>query len=232
MSNALSKLRKENNKVDKELRDYDNVVLTDIIVYLHSSSLHEYDIEVMRKELIGMALEAQIRGEKLSDIIGEDYKSFCDELMKSGSTRTRYDMILESMYIIISGIIILFVIELIFSPSIIKMVTKGNFDMPISLGFLVSTAAIVGGAYGILWYITKNSFELTGKTSLKLKVSFVIVYAAIFAAVVFCKVKLNNNVIFTVNGLYTLSFLIVGFLVVNILTNKSINNYAKSRDVQ
>jgi len=99
--------------------------------------------------------------------------------------------------------------------------------MGINLGFILSTLGALVGAYGIYWYITSKSFELTGKEFLKNNMGFIIVYIIIFVAMIFCKVKLKDNVLFTVNVLYPLVFFIGGFLIVNTLSNKNINSYAK-----
>src|SRR5665648_902590 len=84
MINYEKKLRKENNQQEKQLTKENNGILIDAVVYLHSSDLCEYDIEVIRKELFGMAWEAQLRGENFSSVIGDDFKLFCDELIKVG----------------------------------------------------------------------------------------------------------------------------------------------------
>lgn len=76
----LSQLRKKNNELEKELTKENSDLITRMYFYLVSSSLKEIEVEIIRKDLTGMALEAQERGESFADVIGEDYKRFCDEL--------------------------------------------------------------------------------------------------------------------------------------------------------
>ncbi|MEG1256751.1 hypothetical protein [Clostridium sp.] len=225
--NALNRIRKENNTAEKQLSDDNNVVLTDMVVYLHSSNLNEYDIEAIRKDLIGMALESQLRLEDFKESIGEDYKSFCDKLIKNGRKKTKYEIILENLFIFIVGAGILFILEILSSSVINDIFTKKSLHISINIGFILSTLGALVGAYGIYWYVTSKSFELTGKESLKNNMGFIIVYIIVFVAMIFCKVKLKDNVLFTVNVLYPLVFFIGGFLIVNTLNNKNINGYAK-----
>lgn len=49
MSNSLEKLRKENNSNDKLLTKENDRIMTDMVVYLRSSKLCDYDIEIIRR---------------------------------------------------------------------------------------------------------------------------------------------------------------------------------------
>ena len=228
MANALEVLRKENNRQNKLFWKENNATLADIVVYLRSSNLSEYSIETIRKELGGMALESQLRNEKFSDVVGEDCKAFCDELIKNGTQKTGYDKILENSQIFFQGIGFLFFIELIFTSTIINIVTKGNFMMPISLGFVISAGCIIILAYATYWYITKRSFELSGKNRLANRTVFIIAFSLLSTAVVFIKVIFNKTTLFSVNCLFPLLFFIIGIFAFKLLQtnniNKNINN--------
>ncbi len=75
----LSQLRRENYELERELTKENSDLITRMYFYLLSSSLKEREVEIIRKDLTGMALEAQKREESFADVIGEDYKRFCDE---------------------------------------------------------------------------------------------------------------------------------------------------------
>jgi DNA-binding ferritin-like protein (Dps family) len=155
MTNAVDKLRKENNERDKLLTKENGLMMMDMVVYLRCSNLCDYDIEVIRRDLFGMIYEAQLRNEPAGQVIGDSYKNFCDEIMANGRQKDLYEKFLEWAYIITAGVGTLFLIEIVFSGFFLELV-HGNFRMPISVGFMVSTVLIIAGAVVIYWYITKH----------------------------------------------------------------------------
>lgn len=78
------------NKIDKK---YDDVI-TKIIVYIRVK-LSEKDAEEAINDILDMLLGAQNRGEDLYTIIGNDYKVFCDEIIKSYSEENKWYFLLK-----------------------------------------------------------------------------------------------------------------------------------------
>ena len=74
-------LRNENNKFEEKLSKETNDVLTDIVVYIRSTSISEYDQERVRRDIGEMLFEGERRGMSAAEIIGDDYKAFCDAVM-------------------------------------------------------------------------------------------------------------------------------------------------------
>lgn len=228
MANALQVMRKENNLEEKKLSKENNSILTDMVIYLKSYSLIEYDVEVMRKELIGMALEAQLRNEKLSEVIGDDYKKICNELMENARKQTKGGFILQSISTVVLCATILYIFEIFLGKTIVKIVTKGEFVMPITLGFAIYTVLTIIFAVTIYMYITRKSFELSGEKSLKYKVLFVIIFIALWFTIFICKYMFDKTILFSVNCLYPLAFLIATCIGFNIFESKNINKLANS----
>ena len=222
--NRLKKLRKENNAQDKLLPKESDAIITDMVCYLRSSDLCEYDIEVIRKELTGMALEAQLRNKKFNDVIGEDYKTLCDELMKNGSKKTRYEKVLETAYILVYGIMALNLAEIVFSSTIINIFKSGEFSIQITSGFVISTLIAVGMGFGVYYYITKNSFELSKKNR-KMQALFVIGFAAVWITAVLLRLFLGKTVLLTINCLYPIVLLGLAFLAVKFLNDRYANSF-------
>ena len=83
MYQKRKELNRENNTLDKQIFAENQGVFTDMICYLRGSSLSAYDQERVRRDLTEMVLDAQERGDTLSDVIGGDYKAFCDEIIAS-----------------------------------------------------------------------------------------------------------------------------------------------------
>lgn len=227
MVNELTKIRKEIDSLEKQLNDYNNIVLTDMIVYLHSSNLKEYDIQVIRKELVNMALEYQIRGQDFKEAIGCDYKEFCNELIKSAREKTLYENILEKAYVVIGGIGILYLYEMFLSSTIINIFKTGSFSMPITLGFLGATFIATVSAFYIYWYITKKSFELTKPKMGKDKLFIVISGIFTWVIALIMRVKFDKTILFSINCVYPVVFLAISFGLICFLKNKNINEVAK-----
>ncbi|QZY56135.1 hypothetical protein [Crassaminicella profunda] len=209
----LKLIRKDNCEQEKSLFIDNLTIITDMVVYLQSSDLCEYDIEIMRKDLIGMALEAQLRGEKLSNVIGEDYKSFCNELILSGDIKSTKKKILNCLFGVTVVIGFMFILE-IFMYSCTSPKDTLKFHMPITWGFILSTLLIIVAGYGILKFIAKNSFKLSDKYSTRAINLFGISFIMTFCIIGLVKYFLRNSVIGTINYLYALIILLVTLAVI------------------
>lgn len=222
MANKLKVLKKENNIMEKQLKDYNKIVLTDMILYLYSSNLKEYDIEVIQRDLISMALEYQLRGEDFKKAIGSDYKEFCNELIKSAREKTLYEKILEKAYICVIGIGILYLIEVFSSHSIVEMFESRSFSMPITLGFIVSTFIAVISTVYIFEHLIKKC-----KPTITVYRIFIIVSGVLVVAImVILRTKLDKTILFSINCLYPLAFFAIASGIVLFLYNRNIDKVA------
>lgn len=224
MANALRIMRKENNLQEKNLTKENNNILTDMIIYMKSHNLIEYDVEVMRKELIGMALEAQLRNEKFSDVIGEDYKSICNDLMESARKQTKGDFILQSISITILCVTILYIFEIFLGgKTIVNIVKNQNFTIPITLGFIISTILTVIFAMSIYMFISRKSFELSEKKNSKIRIFFIIGFSVFWGTILLCKLIWGKVNLFSVNCLYPLVVLVIGCIGFQMFESYKIN---------
>lgn len=224
MMNRLNKLRKENNLQDKQLSKENNPIMTDIICYLRASDLCEYDLEIIRKELIGMALESQLRGENFGDIVGDDKKAFCMELMENGRQKTNYEKILGILYTLTNALLVLYIAEIFLTATIINILKNNQFTMPITLGFVVMTLFAIAMGYFVYYYFTKNSFE-TLKRNRKTQILFLVGFIILWAAALFFRYLLDQTVLITVNCLYPLVIFAVAFAVIKLLNNQYENGF-------
>lgn len=81
MANELSALKTQNETTTEKLTDINQEILSRILKYVQISRIGAFDREIIRKDLIGMAIEAEKREKTLSDIIGDDEKSWCDSIV-------------------------------------------------------------------------------------------------------------------------------------------------------
>jgi DNA-binding ferritin-like protein (Dps family) len=82
--NGFDILVKENKLRAVYLSDEDKSILKKLVSRLSASKLSAFDIQTSQKDFIGMALEAEQRGETLNSVMGDDMNSFCEEIIKSG----------------------------------------------------------------------------------------------------------------------------------------------------
>lgn len=227
MANLLEKLRKDNNERDKLLTKENGLIMMDMVVYLRHSNLCDYDIEVIRRELFGMIYEAQLRNEPANQVIGDDYKGFCEELMRNGRQKDFYEKFLEWAYIGVVGIETLFLIELISSGFVLELF-HGNIRMPISYGFLISTCLIIAGALLVYWFFTKYSFELSIKGLSSYKVYFIAGFTFYFAGTILIKLLLEGKNLFEINIFIPILLLAALYLIVKGLGNRNSNHIAET----
>lgn len=226
--NAEKKLRKENNKSETSLSKSTNLILTDMIVYLHSSDLCEYDIEIIRKELIGMAEESQMRGQAFQDVVGEDYKGFCDDLIQNGRKKSKQEKFIEMAYVLIVGFGVLFIYEILSKTIIaaVKGVSSDVLKMDISLGFVISSLCALIAANLIYLVFSKYAFELSMHK--KYRIGSVVLFSFLFTAMVAVRYFLNGVILCTLNWLFPMFLLICCYVMIKILDNRKSNELART----
>ncbi|MFV0364855.1 MAG: hypothetical protein ACK5LL_17455 [Suipraeoptans sp.] len=89
MGNKLNELRRINNELDGEIYKENQPIFTDMICYIRSANISELSQEMVRRDLSEMVLSAQSRGEKIDDVIGGDFKEFCDDVISNLPSRTK-----------------------------------------------------------------------------------------------------------------------------------------------
>ena len=90
-------LMRENNAFERALSPEFNQVLTDMVVYLRSAPVSEYNQELVRRDIGRMFLDAQRRGDTPADVIGEDYRAFCDQVLDQVPRLTARERVLDAL---------------------------------------------------------------------------------------------------------------------------------------
>lgn len=88
MKNELALLKKENKLRTEFIPEEDRDMIRRMSQYMSSRRIGAFDVEVTRKELIGMALGAMQDGESLQTVIGKDEKEFCDDIIENSKKNT------------------------------------------------------------------------------------------------------------------------------------------------
>lgn len=221
MNKKTKELNRINNDLDKKVNSENNVALTDIICYLRGANISEYDQEVIRQDLLEMVLSAQERGENIKTVIGDDYKTFCDDIIASLPQKTTKQKILYSVDIVCWSLSVLTLVNIIIAEETLELIrnlfTGGtlNYNISISQGSAVSSIIIIAASTVIVNYILKNSFKLTNESISKVKVFFM--GAAMMAIFLFIA-WVGSATLFTVNIFAALIFVLVLYIVHRILS--------------
>lgn len=206
--NKTKELNKKNNEMDELLSKKNQDVMIDMISYLRVAPISDYQVELVRQDILDMALGAERRNEPLSKTFG-DYKGFCDDIVdnlkKQGKAKNIFSWI---MYLVIGGYTVLAAIDVVFSGYLIKVFksiyshSKVDLMYPITLGFILSTVSIMAASYIIVYEICKNSFQIKSNINLASKLKRFLLGAcigAVFCGYVFLLVKFSKIVLFSVN---------------------------------
>ena len=93
VKNDYTLLRKENRLRASCLDEKNQAILGRMSRYLESKGMNPYDNAVMQKELVSMALEAEMQGMPLEQVLGVPEHEFCDRLAEEGRHMTFADRI-------------------------------------------------------------------------------------------------------------------------------------------
>lgn len=118
--NNLKDLQKENSISIKTIRsDQNRNEVTRMIQYLSSSHLSLFQIEVIQKDLIGIALEADREQMTMSEKLGISMKEFCDGIIQSTEEYpARRERIYQEVVTAVQYLFYLYAIEYIIFQSV------------------------------------------------------------------------------------------------------------------
>ncbi len=217
-------LRTKNNELSRLLTQDNHSIITDMTVYFRVSRISNDQVEVIRQDLLDMALRAQQRNVPLVEIFGVDLKAYCDEIIQNSKHQGYTEHLLNLWKSATGGIAILATLNLIFSGYIGQLFeeiithTKIHFQYPISIGFLLSTLLIMIFAITIVFWIGKNSFY-TQKISNTFrlmtkpkKFALGIITGALFVMYVMSIERLSHITLFKMNIFLYSAFVIVLFV--------------------
>lgn len=221
MNNKTKELNRINNDLDKKVNAENEEALTNIVCYLRGANISEYNQEVIRQDLLEMVLSAQERGDNIKTVIGNDYRTFCDDIITSLPQKTTKQKVLESVDIVCWAMSVLTLINIIIANETIELirnlVTGGllNYNISISQGCVVSSVIIISASSIIVNYIMKNSFEFISESISKVKAF--IIGASMMAMFLFIA-WVGSATLFTVNIFAALIFALVLYIAHRILS--------------
>lgn len=161
MRKETKALLQENNHRETLLSADFQSVQTDMVVYLRASRLPFSLQESVRRDILDMFQEGQERGASPAEVIGMDYKDFCDALLQElpkNNCRTHVlCTIRDASLVFCAGIGALFLPDLA-----VSLLTHTPF-LTLTLGKLIFLAILITFAYTLVAHICKNAFTPTEK---------------------------------------------------------------------
>lgn len=213
MSREARVLRDENNELEKQLDDKTNDILTDIVVYIRSANISDIDQENVRRDITQMLIDARGRGESADDVIGGDYKAFCDAIIAEIPKMSTKKRVMTAIRDTLPALGLLIGIWVVFSVA--EQIINGEtwYVTPVSVTDILGGAAMLILATLIVVYITKNSFNA--------KPAALVCLILLITAVVLCAaLLLPNRIIFSPNIAADAALIIVIFAAHKIIDNK------------
>ena len=202
---------KENNDLSSQLRAEDNRVLTDMVVYIRGADISEYQQELVRRDITQMLIDGEQRGDTLEEIIGGDYKDFCDSVLNEVPHLTRAEKAVSFLGVVSVALAVLLGIQLLFS----QMDLAGeNGTCPYVLrttGNITSLVIILCSALLLYSAITKNSFNTGFLRGKKLLFLLVLVLSACICINVFF-----NTVVLSLHVFVILVMILVLYMIYKI----------------
>lgn len=195
MSRQTKQLMKENNDLALQLHEGDNRILTDIVVYIRGADISAYQQELVRRDITQMILDGEQRGDTAEDIIGGDYKTFCDNVLKEVPRLTSAEKSISFLGTICAASAVLLTVWLLFALTDTLKENNTWPDIPITTGNIISTFLILCAAILIYNFITKNSFNSRFLRSKKIPALCILILV-----ICICTDLFLNTVILTIHA--------------------------------
>ena len=217
MNRRTKRLLAANNELEKELTPENERAMTDIVVYLRAANITEYQQELVRRDITEMVLEGQRRGDTMEEVIGADYKAFCDAVLAEVPERTARQRLLSAIGNACLYVDVLAVIWLAFG-TLGWLLGEGAWPwLSVTAGNLLALAAILGVSIGLVEYICKNSFEERPKKNWGIPVLLALLAAALAAG----SVLLRGVVVFRLHMLLAAGLVAVLYVIHRVMEEKA-----------
>lgn len=159
---SLTALRKQNSLLEKQLPNHFKEDYVNMILYLRGANISTREIEQVRCDILGILLEGSQRNEMLTDLIGDDLKQFCDEVIKQLPKFSLKQQIAEFGVTFIMASAILLTIHLVFNKDLISHFLSGHYHNLIitySWSDLINMLLIIIVSISVVNYMTTHALD-------------------------------------------------------------------------
>ena len=183
MNKATKQLLEENNRRGEQLTPENQKILVDIVAYLRGSSASTYQQELVHRDILDMLQEGEARGQTAAQVIGEDYQTFCDEILAELPKRSMKQRIVYALSIVslsAAGLLSIWLVFRLFeAPFQNRPFTPW---LPMTLGQFLGGIMLIAYSYGLVERICRSSFEDRNPSRLQV-ISFFVCIGLFF---IFC----------------------------------------------
>lgn len=167
----MSKRTKANNMWEENQLSLENMtVMTEIVAYIRSAAISEYEQETIIGDIMAMLAQGQREGRSAEEVIGGDVQAFCDEVIAAVQPRSAQEQGLETVCKVLLVLLALESVRLVFS-FLGHFATEGTWPyIRISLGGVIGSVVLGLGVFVIYDYIAKKA--RTHDTKIKLILVF------------------------------------------------------------
>lgn len=159
MSKQVRQLLKENNEMEKLLSEEGRSVMTDIVVYLRGAGISDIDQEQVRRDIMQMLIDGEARGVSPDEVVGEDYRVFCDNIVAEIPRLGRKEKLLGIVRDTLLGMTALTVIWC--CKCVLDYLAGGEKTpvFPVTAGNLIAAVLILAAANIIILYLAHDPFD-------------------------------------------------------------------------
>ena len=153
MNPTVRKLLRQNNAREKALSPESQAGMTDVVVYLRGQDLSRLAQEEIRRDILEMVLAGEARGQTMQQVIGLDYRTFCDEIVAAVPRRPRgVDDILPAVTLLLA---------IWTAQKILSALLTGQpvLWLTLTVGEGISLACIVAVAVGLVTWVCRTALR-------------------------------------------------------------------------
>lgn len=176
MSKRTKELLRANNALDAQLNKDNQQMMTNIVVYIRSANISEYEQELVRRDITHMLLDAQAEGRTTAEVLGEDAQAFCEAVIAALPPRSSGERALDALRTGLLAFVVLAVCWLVFSA--VDAIAEQHWPhFPLTVGDVISQALIFVTAFIIFRGISRHTFDD------KLGKLFVLIFGVLAASI-------------------------------------------------
>lgn len=162
MSKRTKLLLKENNELEMQIQNEDNrQALTDITVYLRSANISPYYQEKVRRDIWEMIVDGEKRGKAAKEIIGENYRLFCDNVIAEIPKLSRKEHVLSLLRDTLLAANALLIIWFAFRFMEQAINANGFPYFTVTGGNIICGILSIIAAFSVFSAVSKNAFRST-----------------------------------------------------------------------
>lgn len=176
MSKRTKELLRANNALDAQLNKDNQQMMTNIVVYIRSANISEYEQELVRRDVMAMLAAGEREGRSAEEVIGDDAQAFCDEVIAALPPRPAGERALDALRTGLLAFVVLAVCWL--GAGAVEMIPSSSWPyFPITVGDVISQALIFVTAFIIFRGISHHTFDD------KLGKLFVLIFGVLAASI-------------------------------------------------